>query len=139
MAEVDLGIFIRAATTAELAAAIGARPEAVAAALERWNAACRNGADEDYGRPKASMMALENPPFYVARVHPLVSNTQGGLVHDSLHRVLGVDGAPIQRLFAAGEITSVFGHLYLSGGNLAECFVGGQIAGRAAASINPWL
>jgi hypothetical protein len=28
----------------------------------------------------------------------------------------------------------VFGHLYLSGGNIAECFVGGRIAGREAAA-----
>lgn len=135
LAEVALGIFTRVATTAELAAVIGVGPEVVTAEIERWNAACHNAVDEHFGRPKASMMPLENPPLYVARVHPLVSNTQGGLVHDCLHRVLRVDGAPIRRLFAAGEITSVFGHLYLSGGNLAECFVGGQIAGRAAADV----
>jgi succinate dehydrogenase/fumarate reductase flavoprotein subunit len=27
----------------------------------------------------------------------------------------------------------VFGHIYMSGGNIAECFVGGRIAGRLAA------
>jgi succinate dehydrogenase/fumarate reductase flavoprotein subunit len=138
LAEVALGIFTRAPSVAELAAVVGAPPEAAAAAIERWNALCRNGADEDFGRPPASMAALETPPFYVARVHPLVSNTQGGLVHDCLHRVLRVDGEPIGRLFAAGEITSVFGHLYMSGGNLAECFVGGRIAGQAAAGLDPW-
>jgi len=28
----------------------------------------------------------------------------------------------------------VFGHLYMSGGNIAESFVGGRIAGRQAAA-----
>jgi hypothetical protein len=28
---------------------------------------------------------------------------------------------------------SAFGHLYLSGGNIAECFVSGRIAGKNAA------
>jgi succinate dehydrogenase/fumarate reductase flavoprotein subunit len=40
---------------------------------------------------------------------------------------------PIAGLWEAGEIGSVFGHIYMSGGNLAECFVGGRIAGRNAA------
>jgi hypothetical protein len=31
----------------------------------------------------------------------------------------------------------VFGHIYMSGGNLAECFVGGRIAGREAAAVAP--
>ena len=112
-------------------------PEAVRESIDGWNAACRAGQDAAFGRPAASMMPLAQPPFYVAQVHPVVSNTQGGLVHDPAHRVLDAEGLPIARLFAAGEITSVFGHLYLSGGNLAECFAGGQIAGRAAATTNP--
>jgi succinate dehydrogenase/fumarate reductase flavoprotein subunit len=74
----------------------------------------------------------------VAKVYPLVSNTQGGLVRDAAHCVLDAEGLPIRRLFAAGEITSVFGHLYLSGGNLAECFAGGRIAGQSAAATEPW-
>jgi len=45
---------------------------------------------------------------------------------------------PIARLYAAGELGGVFGHLYISGGNLAECFVGGWIAGRNAASLSAW-
>jgi len=32
----------------------------------------------------------------------------------------------------------VFGHLYISGGNLAECFVSGWTAGRAAAQLEAW-
>ena len=62
-----------------------------------------------------------------------MSNTQGGPVHDCEQRVLDPFGAPIPGLYAAGECGSAFGHLYLSGGNLAECFIGGGIAGRNAA------
>ena len=83
------------------------------------------------------MMALREPPFSAAQVWPVVSNTQGGPVHDEHQRVLDARGAPIPRLFEAGEVGSVFGHLYMSGGNLAECFVGGGIAGRTAAALAP--
>jgi succinate dehydrogenase/fumarate reductase flavoprotein subunit len=47
--------------------------------------------------------------------------------------VLDPFGNPIAGLYTAGELGSAFGHLYMSGGNLAECFVGGDIAGRNAA------
>lgn len=73
------------------------------------------------------------PPFIAAPVWPIVSNTQGGPVHYVRQRVLHVTGRPIAGLYAAGELGSVSGHLYLSGGNIAECFVGGAIAGREAA------
>jgi predicted oxidoreductase len=59
-------------------------------------------------------------------------------VHDMRQRVINVFGEPIARLYVAGELGSVFGHLYLSGGNLTECFVGGRTAGCEAASHAPW-
>ena len=72
-------------------------------------------------------------PIYGAPVWATLSNTQGGPVHDAQSRIIGAYGQPIPRLFAAGENGSAFGHLYLSGGNIAECFVTGRIAGKGAA------
>ncbi|MCX7310359.1 MAG: hypothetical protein NTV56_01190, partial [Alphaproteobacteria bacterium] len=46
-------------------------------------------------------------------------------------------GEPIERLYVAGELGSVFGHLYLSGGNYSECLVAGRIAGMKAACLEP--
>jgi succinate dehydrogenase/fumarate reductase flavoprotein subunit len=47
-------------------------------------------------------------------------------------------GEPIGRLYVAGELGSIWGFLYLSGGNLAECFVSGRIAGeRAPRQLRP--
>ncbi len=106
--------------------------------VERWNFFCGTGNDEDFHRPSKTMMPLLNPPFYVMEAWPIISNTQGGPVHDPSQRVLDPMGKPIPRLYAAGEITSIFGHLYLEAGNITECFVGGKIAGQAAAAENPW-
>ena len=136
-AEIALGILRRAATPADLAAGLGLAEPAVAAALDRWNAACAAGRDGDFARPPTSMMPIRTPPFVYAPVWPVVSNTQGGPVHDARQRVLDAFGEPIPRLYAAGELGSAFGHLYMSGGNLAECFVGGRIAGRGAAAEPP--
>jgi succinate dehydrogenase/fumarate reductase flavoprotein subunit len=132
-AEIQSGVLRRAGTWAGLAAIIGAPARQVEASIARWNAQCAVGLDGDFGRPPGSMMALVRPPFYVGKVWQLVSNTQGGPVHDDGQRVLDPFGRPIAGLYAAGELGSAFGHLYMSGGNLAECFIGGDIAGRNAA------
>ncbi len=115
-----------------LAAATGLDAATLARTLAGWNAAAA-GEDRDWGRPPRSMMPIVALPFAYGAVHPVVSNTQGGPVHDERQRVLRPDGAPIPGLYAAGELGSVFGHLYMSGGNIAECFVGGGIAGTNAA------
>jgi succinate dehydrogenase/fumarate reductase flavoprotein subunit len=42
------------------------------------------------------------------------------------------------RLYVAGEISSIYGHLYLEAGNITECFVAGKIAGQNAAAEHVW-
>jgi succinate dehydrogenase/fumarate reductase flavoprotein subunit len=108
-----------------------------AATIAEWNAACAAGADKKFGRPAGSMMPILEPPFSAAKVWPIVSNTQGGLPHDEDQRVLNSFGVAIEGLYVAGELGSVFGHLYLSGGNYSECLVAGRIAGMKAASLEP--
>lgn len=132
-AEIASGLIRRADDIAALAALIGAPADALAATLEGWNAACSRGEDAEFGRPPSSMKPLA-PPYFVAEVWPIVSNTQGGPVHDERQRVLDPYGVSIPGLLAAGELGSAFGHLYMSGGNLAECFIGGALAGREAAA-----
>lgn len=83
-------------------------------------------------------MPIAQPPFSAAAVWPIVSNTQGGLPHDENQQVLDSFSRPIRRLYVAGELGSVFGHLYLSGGNYSECLIGGRIAGVKASRLEPW-
>lgn len=106
--------------------------------ISEWNESCDRNKDATFGRPPTSMVKIAKPPFYVAEVWPICSNTHGGPVHDEEQRVINSYGEPIPRLYAAGELGGVFGHLYISGGNLAECFVGGWTAGRNAARLTPW-
>jgi len=135
-AALDDTILTKAGSIAELASALELDPLELGTTIAEWNAGCAAGRDAHFGRPPNSMVPLNTPPFYAAHVWPIVSNTQGGPVHDEEQRVLDAFGRPIPRLFAAGECGSVFGHLYMSGGNLAECFIGGRIAGRGTARGN---
>jgi succinate dehydrogenase/fumarate reductase flavoprotein subunit len=136
--EVELGIIRRADSLSDLANVLGLDAAALQRSVARWNSMCEHGCDEDFGRPPGSMMRIVTPPFYGAAVWATVSNTQGGPVHDARQRIVDVYGQPIARLFAAGELGSSFGHLYLSGGNIAECFVTGRIAGGNVAQAPPW-
>jgi len=133
MAEVENGILSCADTLAELASKIGVDAGAVEASVTRWNALCASGGDDDFGRPAGTMVPIAEPPFYGAAVWPVLSNTQGGPIRDAEGHVLDVYGDPIRNLYTAGELGSAFGHLYMSGGNIAECFISGRIAGRNAA------
>lgn len=136
--ELEDRILMKAETLEELAAALDIKVRVLKETLDRWNAACEAGEDEEFGRPPTSMMKIGKPPFYYADIWPLVQNTHGGPVHNLKQEIVNPFGEPIPRLYAAGELGGVFGHLYLAGGNLAECFVGGWISGREAASLEPW-
>jgi succinate dehydrogenase/fumarate reductase flavoprotein subunit len=137
-AEIEKGILKQANSAEELAALIGCDANTVRETLDAWNAMCALKTDPDFGRPADSMMPLRTPPFVVGEVWPVVSNTQGGPRHDAKQRVLTSFGEPIPRLYEAGEIGSIFGFLYFSGANLAECIVGGRIAAREAMALTPW-
>lgn len=132
--ELAAGLFRRCDDAVALADRTGAPADRLAVTLSAWRAGCAAGRDRDFGRPPASLHPLA-PPYFAAPVEPVVSNTQGGPVHDARQRMLDPFGAPIPGLYAAGELGSAFGHLYLSGGNIAECFIGGAIAGAEAAAI----
>jgi succinate dehydrogenase/fumarate reductase flavoprotein subunit len=133
--EIELGILHQADTISGLAAKIDVDPAILEETIALWNALCAKGEDKDFGRPKGTLQPITEPPFIFGEVWPTVSNTQGGPVHDARQRVLNSFGEPIPGLYAAGELGSAFGHLYLSGSNLTECFVSGRIAGREAARL----
>jgi succinate dehydrogenase/fumarate reductase flavoprotein subunit len=132
--EVEIGILKRADTIDDVAKAIGADATVLHATIDEWNAACGTEAPDAFGRPPATRAPVIDPPFYFGDVWPVVSNTQGALAHDVEQRVLDPYGVPIDGLYVAGELGSIWGYLYLSGGNLVECFISGRVAAEHAAA-----
>jgi hypothetical protein len=49
-----------------------------------------------------------------------------------------LDQSELYKFPRAGEVSSIYGHLYLEAGNITECFVVGKIAGQTAAQEPPW-
>jgi succinate dehydrogenase/fumarate reductase flavoprotein subunit len=138
VAELNKGWIKKGNTIEDIAGQIDVNPKILKASVERWNSLCGEGEDKDFRRPPKTMMPIATSPFYVMEAWPIVNNTQGGPEHDVKQRVLDPMKKPIPRLYVAGEISSIYGHLYLEAGNITECFVAGKIAGQNAAQEQPW-
>lgn len=121
------GTWVRADSLEHLAAATDLPAPALEATVERWNAACAQGRDEDFGRgedeydtffaggggAQAALVPLDQPPYLAARFVLSDLGTKGGLVTDGAARVLREDGSPIFGLYAVGNTSaSVFGDVY---------------------------
>lgn len=136
--ELNKGWIISADTIQELALKLGMEPDALRLAVQSYNVHCQNGYDPEFGREARDLMPLTTPPFHAVQLWPGGPNTQGGPKRNEKAQVLDTRGMPIPRLYAAGELGSIFGMLYPSGGgNLAECITFGRIAGRNAAHGQP--
>jgi fumarate reductase flavoprotein subunit len=110
--------FCRADSLAELAALTGCDPETLQTSVHEYNAALSSGAPDPFGRQHRPL-ALERGPFYaVEHVGWSIVGFAGLGVDDSL-RVTDTAGAPIEGLFAAGEILGM-------GTTSGDAFVGGM-------------
>jgi succinate dehydrogenase/fumarate reductase flavoprotein subunit len=131
--EIEIGWIKRAENVRELAQKIGIESDNLVQTLKNYNSYCRNGNDPDFQRRPQSLIPLDNPPYYAIEVWPGGPNTQGGPRRNYKSQIINVEGEPIQGLYGAGELGSVFGMLYTGGGNIAECISFGRIAGERAA------
>jgi succinate dehydrogenase/fumarate reductase flavoprotein subunit len=140
--EINKGWIMKADTLDELANKIRDDVEnngkmslsALENSVKRYNRFCREGKDTDFHRPAWSLTPIENPPYYAVKLWPGGPNTQGGPRRNRHAQVIRPDDTPVPRLYAAGELGSVWGMLYQGGGNIAECIAFGRIAGANAAA-----
>ncbi|WP_435769639.1 FAD-binding protein [Nocardioides sp. SYSU DS0651] len=143
---------IQAGSVEELAERIGAPADQLAATLERWNGFCAQGHDDDFNRGdsahdrywgdrrigtghESTLGPIDTAPYYAVQMHPGALGTKGGPRTDVNGQVEHVDGAPIDGLYATGNVvSSVMGGTYGgAGGTLAPAMVFGWLAGAHAA------
>jgi len=79
-------------------------------------------------------------PLIAVRLHILTRKSLGGLQTDLQSRVLGMDGAPVPGLYAAGEVAGfggggMHGYRSLEGTFLGGCIFSGRSAGRAVGQL----
>jgi 3-oxosteroid 1-dehydrogenase len=144
----------RADTLDALAAVTGIDAEGLAATAVLWNAMCRNGEDELFGRGESpydryygdpallpanpTLGPLDKPPFHAIEVLPGTIGTKGGPRTDPDGRVLRGDGAPVSGLYAAGNAAAGWlADAYPGpGATLGFALVFGRRAGRHAAATH---
>jgi succinate dehydrogenase/fumarate reductase flavoprotein subunit len=131
--EIAKGWIRQGKTPTELAAKISVSPKTLEETIERYNTHCKAGKDGDFGRPKEDLRVLQ-APYYAIELWPTLINTQGGPRRDKESRVLDPEGQPVPRLYAAGELGSIWGYMYQGACNISEGLIFGRIAGKNAAS-----
>jgi succinate dehydrogenase/fumarate reductase flavoprotein subunit len=131
----DASILVKAASIEELAVALNISAENLRATVDRYNADASAEGDSAYGRPVATMRAFDGGPYYALKLMTPILNTQGGPRRSARAEVLDKEGNPIPHLYSAGEFGGITSNQYQGGGNLAECLIFGQIAGKNAAAI----
>ena len=132
--EIEKGWIIQADSLEELAKKIHVEAKELRQTVREWNRCVNRGEDTQFRRPGGTMLGpIENPPYYAMESWPTLTNTQGGPQHNARQQVVDYHEIPIPRLYACGELGSMFGHLYELAGNLGECISSGRIAGQFAA------
>lgn len=117
--------------------------------VQRFNANAARGVDPDFhrgesahdrwwgdpaykGDPRGTLGPLDTPPYYAISIKSGALGTKGGPEIDEHARVIDLDGAPIDGLYAAGNVmASPFAMTYGgAGGTLGPAMVFGYLAGR---------
>lgn len=103
------GQLFRADTIEELAGMVGIDPSVLAASVEAYNKAAETLQDPECGRTMfTATCPIDEPPFYASPRMWAAHITLGGLKVDEDWRVLGESGAPVEGLFAVGEMVNGF-------------------------------
>jgi len=134
---VSSGDYIKADSLKELAAKIGAPPDALQNTVDRYNRWCETGCDRDFGVPARFLSPVLNGPFYACKISAFLLNLPHGLHVDQNSQVLTENDEPIGGLFAVGNAQGdFFSNSYpvtLPGTSHGRSITFGHLVGRALA------
>lgn len=129
----------QADTLEELADLIGVPRETFLATVERYNEMVSAGKDSDFGKRPELLFDIAEPPFTALKFGGALLCVPGGLEVNEHAQVLGDDGAPVEGLYAIGN---VMGGLYgvdypvlCLGNSNARCVTFGVIAAENALGV----
>ncbi len=110
---VEAGLIQKADTLEELAELLRVPADTFIATVERYNALCAKGEDEDFYKEGYRMLALEKPPFYGFRNSSFALSTLDGIRIDTHSRPIDADGAAFDGLYVIGDCSgSYFAYSY---------------------------
>lgn len=96
------GDFYKADTLADLAKAVDLDPEQMQAFVDEYNAMCAEGVDLIWGKNPEYMVALGNPPYYIAQPINAMFTTIGGVATNRQAQAIDKQHVPIEGLYVVG-------------------------------------
>ena len=129
-AEVEKGWVMKADTMGGLAFKMGRNADQIIRTVDEYNAACRAGVDEEFGRHPDTLSPIETRPFYAVKIVGGIVCTSGGARRSIDSQVLDYAGNAIPGLYEAGNLGSFISHLYQNGAYLTEAMITGRAAGK---------
>ncbi|MDR1183943.1 MAG: FAD-dependent oxidoreductase [Coriobacteriales bacterium] len=128
-------IFAHADTIEELAGIVGMSPKTLQATVDTYNSYVDAGVDSEFGRPADYLkLKIGAGPYYLIEQKPRYATTVGGLVVNESLQVMNTSGAPIEGLYAVGEVVGgVMGTNSPSGANNGWALTSGKLAAEAIA------
>ncbi|MDO5376708.1 MAG: FAD-dependent oxidoreductase [Clostridia bacterium] len=127
--------FFREETLSQLADDMKVPYTSLAYTLNHYNTMCLHGEDTDFYKSQASLVAMEEGPWYAIKAYVNYFGTVGGLVTDEYGAVLDTEGNAIEGLYAAGENGNggLFNLSYIGGHAIGGGAVFGKLSGEQAA------
>ena len=104
--QIESGALKQCDTLDELAEAMGFDADRAAtfkASVERYNELTAAGEDVDFGKPAYRLSAVDEPPFYAARIAGALLVTIHGVITDANSQPLRTDGSVIEGLYVCGN------------------------------------
>lgn len=129
----------KADTLEELAEKIGVPAEQLTATVERYNALCAEGVDEDFCKNPALLYPIDEPPFYASKVGAVLLEVVGGAKIDTNLQCLDAQGNPIPGLYAignaGGDSYAVDYPINVPGNSHGRALTQGYLVGRKLAGV----
>lgn len=149
--EIEAGWILQADTLEELAAKMKSKSlitgeevtvdaAGLAEQIARYNADYEAGGDSQFGTTVDTMTPLLTPPFYAIELQISSGYTMGGLRTNDDSQVLTFENEPINRLYAAGNLSQ--GIYPTKGGifsiGIQGCWARGGMAVQHASTLQAW-
>ena len=102
--------------------------------VEKYNAACESGVDDQLYTPAEYLKPIKTGPFYMIEYNVGAWLTLGGIKTDGNLAALTADGKSIPNLYVCGADADLWSVPYYQGGSaLGFCYASGLLAGETAA------
>ncbi len=130
-AAVDGQEVVKADTIEELAAAMGVDEQALSGSIEKYNASCEAGVDDEFGKDASNLVAIDSAPYYAVRIYVCTGGTIGGVKTNLDYQVIREDGSVIEGLYAGGETSNreMYAYAYSSGSGVGYALTSGRQIG----------